>query len=237
MIKNYKEFSINESGEVEEHDDIVDIFTDMIDDGFNLDVERAFFREDGFLRENENTEFKIPGIKIVLRKDDQSKLTEDLTLSVIGYIGESIDRLSDLGEVIIKELNLSYNPPKSNFRIQIYLLQKHKEVELSDKDGFYDFIATLRNKFNRLSNKVTNSFTIESGKDEVILVPKEGIDSKQLLSATKSQLKKFFDPWHMGWRNRLPYEYTYDVKLDDNKIHLIYKERFQIDRHNRRIEE
>ena len=87
---------------------------------------------------------------------------------------------------------------------------------------------SLRRNFMRTSNKVTNPFTIEQGKDEAILV-------KQMLSKTKSQLKKFFDPWHISWRNRTSYEYTYDVKLVDNKIHLTYKEKFQLDRHNRRI--
>ena len=138
-------------------------------------------------------------------------------------------------------MNLNYVPSGneetsySQFKFEIYILQKEKELEVSDKVGFYDFMDSLRRNFMRTSNKVTNSFTIEQGKDEAILVPKEGVDSKQMLSKTKSQLKKFFDPWHISWRNRTPYEYTYDVKLVDNKIHLIYKEKFQLDRHNRRI--
>ena len=139
-------------------------------------------------------------------------------------------------------MNLNYTPSGNNsssysfFRFEIYLLQKHKELEISDKPGFYEFMDDLRRKFNQSSNKVTNSFTIKQGKDEAILVPEEGVDSKVMLSATKSQLKKFFDPWHMSWRNRRNYEFDYDVKLIDNKIHLIYKQKFQIDRHNRRIE-
>jgi hypothetical protein len=251
MIKKYNEFLIKESSEVEEYNDIRDIFSDMTDNGFKLEVVKSFFTESGMRRDTLNTEFKIPGIKISLRKKEKIKLSEKLTLDLIGILGEAIDRMSDFGEVIIREINLNYEPDGqggffdsgndgnsySQFRFEIYILQKEKKVEISDKDGFYDFIATVRNKFNRLSNQVTNSFTIEQGKDEIILVPKEGIDSKQLLSATKSQLKKFFDPWHMAWRSRLPYEYTYDVKLDDNKIYIIYKERFRIDRSNRRIEE
>jgi hypothetical protein len=240
MIKRYKEFSINES--VEEYDEIVDIFTDMIDDSFKLETEKSFFSKTGMRSENENTTYTIPGVKISLKKKVDSKLTESLTLEVINSIGECIDRLGELGEVIIKEMNLNYTPSGNDsssysfFRFEIYLLQKHKELEISDKPGFYEFMDDLRRKFNQSSNKVTNGFTIEQGKDEAILVPKEGVDSKVMLSATKSQLKKFFDPWYVSWRNRRNYEFDYDVKLIDNKIHLIYKQKFQIDRHNRRIQ-
>ena len=240
MIKKYKEFSINES--IEEHGDIVDIFNEMIDDGFKLETEKSFFSKTGMRSENENTTYTIPGVKISLKKKVDSKLTESLTLEVINSIGECIDRLGELGEVIIKEMNLNYTPSGNDsssysfFRFEIYLLQKHKELEISDKPHFYDFMDSLRRNFSRSSNKVTNGFTIEQGKDEAILVPKEGVDSKVMLSATKSQLKKFFDPWHMSWRNRRNYEFDYDVKLVDNKIHLIYKQMFQLDRHNRRIE-
>jgi len=139
-------------------------------------------------------------------------------------------------------MNLNYTPSGSidtsysYFRFEIYLLQTHKELEISDKPGFYEFMDDLRRKFNQSSNKVTNAFKIEQGKDEAILVPKEGVDSKVMLSATKSQLKKFFDPWYISWRNRRNYEFDYDVKLIDNKIHLIYKQKYQIDRHNHRIQ-
>lgn len=240
MIKKYNDFLIKESSEVEEYSDIVDIFSDMTDNGFKLEVGKSFFTETGMRRDTLDTEFKIPGINISLRKSENVKLTEDLTLNIVNTLGEAIDRLSDFGEVIIKEMNLNYRPSSdetssSQFKFEIYILQKEKEVEVSDKQGFYDFMDSLRRNFNRTSNRVTNSFTIEQGKDEAILVPKEGIDSKQLLSATKSQLKKFFDPWFINWRNRTPYEYTYDIKLVDNKIHLIYKEKFQLDRHNNRI--
>ena len=102
-------------------------------------------------------------------------------------------------------MNLNYIPSGdeetsySQFKFEIYILQKEKELEVSDKVGFYDFMDSLRRNFMRTSNKVTNPFTIEQGKDEAILV-------KQMLSKTKSQLKKFFDPWHISWRNRTPYE-------------------------------
>ena len=241
MIKKYNDFFIKESSEVEEYNDVRDIFSDMTDIGFKLDVEKSFFNETGRKSDTFNTYFKIPGFMVLLRRKDQVKLTEDLTLNVIGILGEAIDRLSDFGEVIIKEMNLNYVPSGneetsySQFKFEIYILQKEKELEVSDKAGFYDFMDSLRRNFMRSSNKVTNSFTIEQGKDEAILVPKEGVDSKQMLSATKSQLKKFFDPWYVSWRNRTPYEYTYDVKLEDNKIHLIYKQKFQLDRHNNRI--
>ena len=180
--------------------------------------------------------------KINLKKELNSvKLTEDITLELTNSIGECIDRLSELGEVIIKRMNFEYIPSGnieascSRITFEVYLLQTHKELEVSDNQEFYEFMDDLRRNFRNSSNKVTNSFEVTQGKDEAILIPKEGIDSKQLLSATKSQLKKFFDPWYISWRNRRPYEFTYDVKLVDNKIHLIYKEKFQIDRHNRRI--
>ena len=48
-------------------------------------------------------------------------------------------------------------------------------------------------------------------------------------------IKKYND-FLITWRNRRNYEFDYDVKLIDNNIHLIYKQKYQIDRHNRRIE-
>ncbi len=242
MIKKYNDFLIKESSEVEDYNDIRDIFSDMTDNGFKLGVEKSFFNEAGYGIENENTNYKIPGVKIKLKKELNSvKLTEDITLELTNSIGECIDRLSELGEVIIKRMNFEYIPSGdiessySKITFEVCLLQTHKELEVSDKPAFYEFMDDLRRNFRNSSNKVTNSFEVTQGKDEAILIPKEGIDSKQLLSATKSQLKKFFDPWYISWRNRRPYEFTYDVKLVDNKIHLIYKEKFQIDRHNRRI--
>jgi hypothetical protein len=242
MIKKFNNFLIKESSEVEDYNDIRDIFSDMTDDGFKLEAEKSFFTRFGFRSENENTTYTIPGVKISLKKKVGSKLSEGLTLEVINSIGECIDRLSELGEVIIKEMNLNYTPSGdesssySFFKFDIYLLQTHKELEVSDKPGFYEFMDSLRRSFNRSSNKVTNAFDVKQGKDEAILVPKEGVDSRQMLSATKSQLKKFFDPWYMSWRNRRNYEFDYDVKLIDNKIHLIYKQKFQLNRHNQRIQ-
>lgn len=242
MIKKYNDFLIKESSEVEDYNDIRDIFSDMTDDGFKLEAEKSFFTRFGMRSENENTTYTIPGVKISLKKKVGSKLSEGLTLEVINSIGECIDRLSELGEVIIKEMNLNYTPSGdesssySFFKFDIYLLQTHKELEVSDKPGFYEFMDSLRRSFNGSSNKVTNAFDVKQGKDEAILVPKEGVDSRQMLSATKSQLKKFFDPWYMSWRNRRSYEFDYDVKLVDNKIHLIYKQKFQLNRHNQRIQ-
>jgi hypothetical protein len=243
MIKKFNNFLIKESSEIEEYNDIRDIFSDMTDDEFKLEVGKLFFNRAGMSWDNENTTYTIPGVKISLKKKlPSTKLTEDITLEVINSIGECLDRLGELGEVIIKEMNLNYTPSGDDsssysfFRFEIYLLQKHKELEISDKPGFYEFMDSLRRSFNVSSNRVTNAFDVTQGKDEAILVPKEGVDSRQLLSATKSQLKKFFDPYYMSWRNRRSYEFDYDVKLVDNKIHLIYKQKFQLDVHNRRIQ-
>ena len=243
MIKKFNNFLIKESSEIEEYNDIRDIFSDMTDDEFKLEVGKLFFNRAGMSWDNENTTYTIPGVKISLKKKlPSTKLTEDITLEVINSIGECLDRLGKLGEVIIKEMNLNYTPSGdesssySFFKFDIYLLQTHKELEISDKPGFYEFMDSLRRSFNVYSNRVTNAFDVTQGKDEAILVPKEGVNSRQLLSATKSQLKKFFDPYYMSWRNRRSYEFDYDVKLVDNKIHLIYKQKFQLDVHNRRIQ-
>ena len=243
MIKKFNNFLIKESSEIEDYDNIRDIFSDMTDDEFKLEVQKSFFNRAGMRSENENTTYTIPGVKISLKKKlPSTKLTEDITLEVINSIGECLDRLGELGEVIIKEMDLNYTPSGDDsssysfFKFDIYLLQTHKELEISDKPGFYEFMDSLRRSFNVYSNRVTNAFDVTQGKDEAILVPKEGVNSRQLLSATKSQLKKFFDPYYMSWRNRRSYEFDYDVKLVDNKIHLIYKQKFQLDGHNRRIQ-
>ena len=243
MIKKYNDFLIKESSEIEDYNDIRDIFSDMTDDGFKLFVEKAFFNESGYGIENENTNHKIPGAKISLKKKlPSTKLTEDITLKLTNSIGECIDRLSELGEVIIRQMRFEYTPSGniessySSASFEIYLLQTHKELEVSDKPGFYEFMEDLRRNFRNFSNKVTNAFEVTQGKDMAILKPKEGVDSKLMLSATKSQLKKFFDPWYIPWSRRRNYEFDYDVKLVDNEIQLIYKQKYQLDRHNNRIQ-
>lgn len=243
MIKKYKDFSINESSDIEDYDDIVYIFSEMTDEGFRLEVEKSFFTPSGYSRESEDTSHNIPGVKITLRKEIKSILSEDVTLNIVNSMSECVDKLSEFGDVFIKDMNLSYSPSGraldsalSSCYIKILLLQKHKEVEVSGKPGFYDFVDSLKRNFSRLSNKVTNSFTIKSSKDEIILLPKDGVNSKQMLSATKSQLKKLYDPWQVSWRNRKPnHEFDYDVKLVDNDIHIIYKQKFQINRWGERI--
>jgi len=47
MIRKYNDFLIKESSEVEEYNDVRDIFSDMTDSGFKLDVQKSFFNESG----------------------------------------------------------------------------------------------------------------------------------------------------------------------------------------------
>jgi hypothetical protein len=68
MIKNFNNFIIKESSEIEDYNNIRDIFSDMTDDGFKLEVEKSFFSRSGMRSENENTTYTIPGVKISLKK-------------------------------------------------------------------------------------------------------------------------------------------------------------------------
>jgi len=195
-------------------------------------LEPVFFDKNLFNSDSLTDVYNQPGIIIGISKRVKSDIQVDNTVSLLEILDECFNRLSDLGKVVIRKIRLEM----TIIEFKIYLIYEDKEVELSTKEGFYDFFDKIKFIWRSYDNKTTRSFTIQSSKDEVILTPKdEDINVTRMLPEVKSQLKKFFDPWYQTYKNRTSHEYTYDVKVVDNKIHIIYKEAFRLDRMGRRI--
>lgn len=230
-IKSYNQFKINESVEIEDEKFIRDVFLEYTDMEFTLFLENVFFNAGLYRTTSLSDVYNRPGLYIELKNKAKNEVKVDNISNMLSGIDECVDRLSDLGEVVINKFN--YN--RETIEIQFFLLYTEKQVELSEKEGFYDFHDKIKDMWRTQYNKTTKSFDYHQVKDEIILTPKDGVDVAKMLPEVKTQLKKFFDPWYFNSRRRLSHEYTYDVKLIDNKIHLIYKERFRINAMGRRI--
>ena len=226
-IKNYNQFKINEStSEIEDEKFIRDVFLEYTDMEFELKLERIFFDKNLFRSDHLSNIYTTPGLYIELRRKVKNEVKVDNISNILNGIDECIDRLSDLGDVFINKF--SYN--RETINIQLFLLYEEKREEISEKEGFYDFFEIIKKIWRNYDNKMTKSFTYQQGKDEVILLPKDNVDVNKMITEVKNQLKKFFNPWYQSWKNRTSKEYTYDVKVVDNKIHIIYKESLRINR-------
>lgn len=231
-IKNYSDFKINESSEMEDEKHIKDIFLEFTDDEFKLELNPVFF-DNGFSNRGHLSDvYNRPGIIMRIIKRSSNEIKIDSVSTILNNIDECVDRLSDLGKVSIGSIKFD----RDIIDFKIYLIYEDKKVEISTKGGFYDFFEKIQQIWIRYDNKTTRSFDYKQDKDVVILTPKsEDFNVNLMLSEVKGQLKKFFDPWYQTPRHRTSHEYTYDVKVIDNKIHIIYKERFEINRRGERI--
>lgn len=232
-IKKYNNFKLNESSEIENEDFIRDVFLDFTDDEFQLTFKNVFFDKGLFNREHVSDIHNQPGLIIEIRRKSKNEIKVDNISEMLNNLDECVDRLSDLGRVVINNMKFERD---SNYFLSLYLIYEDKEVELSTKEGFYDFFEVIKTIWRRYDNKTTRSFDFKQDKDEVILTPKsEDLNVNMLLPEVKKQLKKFFDPWYQAYKNRTSHEYTYDIKVIDNKIHIIYKEAFRINRWGERV--
>ncbi len=231
-IKNYSNFKLNESTEIENEKFINDVFLEFTDDEFKLELEPVFFDKELYKSEHSTNVYNQPGLVMVLKKRIKSDIQVDNTIGLLEILDECVNRLSDLGKVVINTIRLE----RTTIEFRIFLIYEDKKVELSTKEGFYDFFEQMQYIWRNHNNKTTRSFNIQSAKDEVILTPKsEDIDVNRMLPEVRNQLKKFFDPWYQSYKSRTSHEWVYDVKVIDNKIHVIYKEAFRLNRMGQRI--
>lgn len=232
-IKKYNNFKLNESSEIENEDFIRDVFLDFTDDEFQLEFSPVFFDKNNFKSEHSTNVYNQPGLIMLIKKKSKNEIKIDNTSEMLSNLDVCVDRLSDLGKVVIDTIKFERD---YNYFFRLYLIYEDKEVELSTKEGFYDFFEVIKTIWIRYDNKTTRSFDYKQGKDEVVLTPKsEDLNVNLMLSEVRNQLKKFFDPWYQTYKNRTSHEYTYDIKVIDNKIHIIYKEAFRINRYGERI--
>lgn len=221
-VKDFKSYFINESHQ-EAQESIKDIFLDLTDNGYKLNMEKGFFSDDFEFKQNDNKEFNKPGFSISLRKDidviDESKI-----ISINELISECVDRLSEIGNTIIRNFSFEYywlyDSYRPTFRATIYVIL-NDELELLD-ENLYKFRDSVLRNFRNSDNKVTKNFKMEYTDYGVILKPKrEDVVSKSLLSAVKSQFKKWYNP--LFYTNGTS-EFKYDIELEDNNIKIIFKE-------------
>ena len=231
-IEKYNNFKVNESSVIENESFLKDVFLEFTDDEFELKLKPSFFDRSLSIGEHSSDIYNKSGLIIEI-KNKSKEIKIDNISEMLNNLDECVDRLSDLGKVVIHSIKFE-REYYSLFRI--YLIYEDRKVELSTKEGFYDFFEFIRKIWTGYNNKITRSFDYKQGKDEVILTPKsEDLNVNTLLSGVRNQLKRFFDPYYQTYRTRTSHEYTYDVKVIDNKIHIIYKEAFRINRRGERI--
>jgi hypothetical protein len=231
MVKNMKHIRrFNESKVIDKEDDIREALLEFEDEGIKIRLENRFFSESGGSDEYLGGVYNKPGVSIYLYKE-KINISTDFISEINDLLYSCLSKLIIAGDPILKEFDLSYN-----LRIEISLLYNEKKVELSKTEKFYDFVEEFRHFWlNSKSRIMQSNFEFKTGLDEIILNPKEGVDPKSMLSKVKTILKNKFDTWKQTIYNRTRYEYIYDVKLIDGKIHVIYKEFFNIDRWGNRI--
>ena len=220
-FKDFKSYFINESHQ-EAQESIKDIFLDLTDNGYKLNIEKGFFSEHYEFKQNDNKEFNKLGFSISLRKDidviDESKI-----ISINELISECVDRLSEIGNTIIRNFSFQYYWFTKGyipaFSASIYVILD--ELDLLD-ENLYKFRDSVLRNFRNSDNKVTKNFKMEYTDYGVILKPKrEDVVSKSLLSVVKSQFKKWYKP--LFYTNDTT-EFKYDIELEDNNIKIIFKE-------------
>lgn len=227
-MKHLRKF--NESKKIDKEYEIREALLEFTDDeDIELRLEHRYFSKSGGSDNYLGGVYNIPGVNIILYKGSIS-LSTDFISEINDLLDSSLGKLSLVGEPILKSFDLA-----GSLRIDINLLYENKKIELSKKEKFYDFVEEFRNYWIKSKNQMTTNFEFETGLDEIILTPKDGVDPKVMLPKVKVILKNKFDTWKQSFYNRTKYEYVYEVKLIDGKIHVIYKEYYNIDRYGSRI--
>jgi len=219
---------LNES-HTKDEETFKDIFIDLVHIGFTIEFEKGFFSDlKGGYSEHATQSFRKPGYVIKLRKsfpEDKISVDFESAKSVMEVLEECSSRISEYGEHTLEEID--FNP--TYFRIEYRLLDKESEEEdVNTSDGFDDFISKIDRKWSEAHNKLTRAFKFERTKEGIILSP---IDS----SITDKQIKSLFTiaktfigdsvrrKYYMGGGPN--WLFKYDIKLEDRKIHIIFKER------------
>ena len=245
MIKKYKDFSLNEAKTTKDEEyDVRQICADLVEDhGFELEISKRFANASGASSDSPNTDFKFPFISIYLtaKKDGKEEIEEQRALDLISAIYECVGKLSELGEATVKKIEtMNYvselGSKKYNQEKVIIYVKLNEEVEVSDKQGFYDFASKIRSAFNNHSNKVTKAYSVEIGNGLVTLVPKEDLVFHPPLTAVKSFLRSKFSPDHNIYGFNMLREYTYVIQSQDGKIKIDYEGYYNLARGRRQGE-
>jgi hypothetical protein len=215
--------------------DIEDIFYSLTDRRLELNIDDVYYTRDNEFnyRKEPNVVYKIPGYSINISCGNNIISLEDLDTitEIVNELSEIKSRLSDIGPCSIDRISFS----DKQVIIKILLVDGYADEEKPNEiDGFYDFVEKVRNGYNKSYNKVTNNLDYKQIKDGFLLTPKfDDIVAKSLLNDVKRFINRVLEP-KVIVAGRPYWRYEYDFKIEDNKISVIYKNRY--DRYQRRYE-
>lgn len=217
-FKNYIKENLDLS---DEKDDIEDIFIQFIDEGYIINISDKYFSDKFKSSDIITNDTNNPGLSINLYHKTTEIYSEIEISNINKKIGISLNRLNKIGKAAISYLNINnFLHSNPNISFEIYLFFENKKIEISNKDGFVDFIRKFKRVFRDSSSLAARSFDIKQSKDGLILTYKQGINPDNKL---KSKLKKFindkFDPF-FNRNSRVAFKYEFKEVGDE--IHITY---------------
>ena len=231
-IKRYNNFSINEKINEDDKYEIEQVLVEFIQDhGFGLEIKEMFFNVDKSDYSTKiDTNYKIPALQLFLhKKGSEIDISRSKIDNIIGLSYECVGKLGDVfDDVRVHHLSFDTGNGNSVFIKVKFLVFIKSEVNVSDKEGFYDFRNLLSNKWRGLYNKVTRSFQVADDDSESILFKQNNPGpSNATFSEFKRLVNKIFEPRYYS-AVRTVYEYEFKKEGDD--IRIIYKGQKNVDR-------
>lgn len=237
-IKRYNNFSINEKINEDDKYDIEQVLVEFIQDhGFGLEIKEMFFNVDKSDYSNKiDTNYKIPALQLFLhKKGSEIDISRSKIDNIIGLSYECVGKLSDVfDDVRVHHLSFDTGNGNSVFIKVKFLVFIKSEVNVSDKEGFYDFRNILSNKWRGLYNKVTRSFQVSDDDSESILFKQNNPGpSNATFSEFKRLVSKIFEP---KYYQPMRIVYDYECKKEGDDIRIIYKGQKYVDRRGNLIQ-
>lgn len=228
-IKRYSNFSINEKVDQDDQYEIEQVLVEFIQDhGFGLEIKEMFFNVDkSDYKTKIDTNYKIPALQLFLhKKGSDIDISRSKIDNIIGLSYECVGKLGDVFDDV-RVHHLSFDTGNGNiiFIKVKFLVFIKSEVNVSDKEGFYEFRDFLFSRWRGFDNKVTRSFKVDDDY-ESILFKNTGV-SNATFSEFKRLVSKIFEP---KYYRAVRIVYDYECKKEGDDIRVIYKGQKNVDR-------
>ena len=228
-IKRYGNFSINEKVNQDDKYEIEQVLVEFIQDhGFGLEIKEMFFNVDkSDYKTKIDTNYKIPALQLFLhKKGSDIDISRSKIDNIIGLSYECVGKLGDVFDDV-RVHHLSFDTGNGNiiFIKVKFLVFIKSEVNVSDKEGFYEFRDFLFSRWRGFDNKVTRSFKVDDDY-ESILFKNTGV-SNATFSEFKRLVSKIFEP---KYYRAVRIVYDYECKKEGDDIRVIYKGQKNVDR-------
>ena len=228
-IKRYSNFSINEKVDQDDQYEIEQVLVEFIQDhGFGLEIKEMFFNVDkSDYKTKIDTNYKIPALQLFLhKKGSEIDISRSKIDNIIGLSYECVGKLGDVfDDVRVHHLSFDTGNGNSVFIKVKFLVFIKSEVNVSDKEGFYEFRDFLFSRWRGFDNKVTRSFKVDDDY-ESILFKNTGV-SNATFSEFKRLVSKIFEP---KYYRAVRIVYDYECKKEGDDIRVIYKGQKNVDR-------